>query len=263
MMAPLLMGLLLASPGPLDRAVACHEALDFECAEAALSAALAEGLSARDQIQARTLQARLAMAYRDEPRARQAVRAVFALDPTHVPSGVSPALRRIFDEERPPPPPRPLPFAWGQGTWTVITGDDAERWSDGLGLDLGGGVLLDDRWALQAQAGYHDYRSVVQGFDTLILWTGRVGVGRRFGWGPLALTPTVSAGVGRAEMTSVLRDASWWGASGAATVRVAWPLAAGLSLQAEVGPSVFVTSERDGVAAAWLWPLSVGLGWGP
>lgn len=258
-----LLSVCLVAPGPLARAVACHDALDFECAEAALTAALAEGLSAEDQIEARTLQARLALAYRDEPRARQAVRAVFALDPTHRPRGVSPALRALFDAERPPPPPRPRPFGWAQGTWTLLTGEDAERWSDGLGVTAGGGVLLGDRWAVEARLGYHDLRGVVEGFDTLTLWTARLGLGHRWAVGPLALTPTLSVGVGRADMTSVLRDAGWWGTSGAATLRAAWPVIGGLSVQAEVGPTLFLTTKGEGLAAAWLWPLSVGLGWGP
>ena len=108
-MIALLIVLLAPTPADaaLDAAVQCYADLDYACAEARLAEALAGELSPEREVQARLHEALLALAWRDEPRARRAVRALYAIDPQHRAEGVSPQLARLLEEERPPPPPPP------------------------------------------------------------------------------------------------------------------------------------------------------------
>ena len=90
------------SGGGLDAAEACFDALDYECAEDQLVGVLAQSDSPRGEVvRARLLDAQLALARRDDARARAAVRALFAAAPDYVADRrLPPRLSALLDAER-------------------------------------------------------------------------------------------------------------------------------------------------------------------
>ena len=136
--APLILGLALSSPSPLERAAICYENLDYSCAEAAVSEALGGTLSRAERLEAWRYEALLSIAWRDLERARRAVRAMYAIQANYQPIDLPPDLLALFDEERPPPAPEP---EYVDGRYVLQLPADAERdarwWSMGHGLGLG------------------------------------------------------------------------------------------------------------------------------
>ncbi len=255
---------LLASPeGALDAAVACYEGLDYACAEERLTEALAAGLAPADQVRARRYEALLALAFRDEARMRRAARAIYAIDSHWVATDLPPRLAAIFAEERPLPPPPPRPLVGVDVTSLRPTGDDQDRWSEGLGLQATGGVLLQDRLALQASVGYSDHRPRAFVDQGLVLLTLGAGAHWRQPLGPIRMQAGLEGGAARVAVDGALTDTTYWGGYLSVPVEVSWPIYGGLGVGAGVGALVFLTGDGDRLASSLLVPLFVGLRYGP
>ncbi|MEZ4467964.1 MAG: hypothetical protein R3F43_26895 [bacterium] len=216
---------LLAPPeAALEAAVACYEGLDYACAEERLAEALAGGLAPADQIRARRHEALLALAFRDEARMRRAARAIFAIDPTWAAGDLPPSLAAIFAEERPLPPPPPRPLGRVDLTSLRPTGDDADRWSAGLGVAANAGVLLDDRWVIQLSGGYSDHRPRAFVDQGLALSQVGVELGARLAVGPARVQVGVGLGGAHVAVEGALRDEAYWGGYGPSRRRQLAPL---------------------------------------
>lgn len=263
-MIRLLLPALLASPeGALDAAITCYEGLDYACAEERLTEALAAGLAPPDQLRARRYEALLALAFRDEARMRRAARAIYAIDPTWVATDLPPRLAAIFAEERPLPPPAPRALVAVDVTSLRPTGDDQDRWSEGLGFQATGGVLLQDRLALVAGVGFSDHRPrafVDQGLDLLMLG---IGAHWRQPVGPVRVQVGIEGGAAHVAVDSALSDEAYWGGYLGLPITVAWPIYADLGLGAGFGALVFLTGDGERLASSLLVPLFVGLRYGP
>ncbi len=255
---------LLASPeGALDAAITCYEGLYYISAEERLAEALAAGLAPADQFRARRHEALLALAFRDEARMRRAARAIYAIDPDWVASDLPPRLAAIFAEERPLPPPPPRPLVSVDLTSLRLTGDDQDRWSEGLGVQAAGGVLLQDRLALQVGVGYSDHRPrafVDQGLDLLTLGAG---AHWRQPVGPIRVQAGLAGGAARVAVDGALTDQAYWGGFLSVPIEVSWPIYADRGVGAGVGALVFLTGDGDRLASSLVVPLFVGLRYGP
>ncbi|MCB9546205.1 MAG: hypothetical protein H6706_10170 [Myxococcales bacterium] len=263
-MALLVLLALLAPPeAALEAAIACYDGLDYTCAEERLAEALAGGLSPADQIRARRHEALLALAFRDEARMRRAARAIFAIQPDWEGSDLPPRLAAIFAEERPLPPPPPRALGRLDVTSLRPTGSDADRWSEGLGVEAAGGVLLDDRWVITLTGAYSDHRP--RAFVDQGLGLTQVGLelGARLAFGPVRVQAGVGLGAGSVAVEGALRDESYWGGYAALPVDVSVPLLGDLGVGGRVGLLVYVTSDADRLASSLLVPLTFGLRYGP
>jgi hypothetical protein len=247
------------APPALERAVRCYEQLDYPCAEERLAEALAGPLTPPQIVQARHYQALLAVAWRDEGRARRAVQAIFAVDPHYQPGEVPPQLARLFVQERPEPPPAPRPLARLDATTTMLFAGDAERWSEGLGVAAGTTLLLDERWRIELGAAFSDHRPLDGLDEGLAMWTGDVGLGLRLPVGPVQIHTGFALGFGYIAVDAVLRDSTYWGGRVALPVEVVWPLWHGLGVGLRVEPSWFFTPNDDALASSFLLPLGLGL----
>lgn len=247
----------------LQAAEACYEALDYDCAEARLAEALALPLEPPQALAARRLDALLAFAFRDDARIRRAARAIYALQPDFRPDGMPAQLVRIFEIERPTPPPPPGPHAQLDLRTTILSGNDAEQWSYGLGVTLEGGVRLWDRLIVALVVGYDDHqpRDFVQ--NGLTMWSGAALVGWRQPVGPLRVLGGVSGGATRVEIDGALNDARYWGGTVSAVLDVSVPIWANLGPGVRVAPTLFMTSEADRLATSTWIPITVGLRYGP
>ncbi len=249
----------------LEAAAACFEAVDYDCAEERLAAAWGAGaLDADATVRARLLEAQLALARRDEPRARKAVRAVFSLLPDFVADDrLPPRLRTIVDEERPPPPPlfRPAVRA-GVTSWRLF-GHDAERWSDGLGFEGGFGGVLRDRWGVEAGLAFSDHRPRTYELSGLSLWSGFVGGRAHLDAGFLTVAPGLTLGAMHVGADGVTGSEDYWGFQGQAAVDVSADLFAGVGFGARVGVMLVAVADGDDRAAfSWVLPLELGLRYG-
>ncbi len=264
-MTLLLAAVLLATPEvALEAAIRCYDDLDYACAEERLAEALAGGLAGEDRERARLYEALLATAFRDEPRARRAVRALLGIDPAYDPGPrVPPRLRALFEELRPPPVPPPIPLARVDVTSILLFGQDAEQWTDGLGGELGGGVRLFGWLALGATLGYSDHGPGIFAYRGLTLAYGSAEVGWRGDLGPLRFMVGVSIGAAQAESDrGVLGDDVAWGALTGIPIDLSWPIWEGLGLGLRAVPTSFVTTDADQFAASFLLPVGVGLRYG-
>lgn len=249
----------------LEAASACFDAVDYDCAEERLAAAWGVGGLATDAaLRARLLEAQLALARRDEPRARNAVRAVFSLAPDFTADErLPPRLRALVDEERPPPPPFFRPAARAGVTSWRLFGHDAERWSDGLGVEAAFGGVLRDRWGLEAGLAFSDHRPRTYELSGLSLWSGFVGGRAHLDAGFLTVAPGATLGALHVGADGVTGSEDYWGFQGQATVEVGTEIWAGLGLGARVGVMVVAVADGDDRAAfSWVLPLEVGLRYG-
>ncbi|MCK6573430.1 hypothetical protein L6V77_20305 [Myxococcota bacterium] len=249
----------------LEAAAACFDAVDYDCAEERLAAVWGGGgLETDAALRARLLEAQLALARRDEPRARKAVRAVFSLDPEFTADErLPPRLRALFDEERPPAPPLfRLAGRAGLTSWRLF-GHDAERWSDGLGFEAGLGGVLRDRWGLEAGVAFSDHRPRTYELSGLSLWSAFVGGRAHLDAGFLTVAPGVTLGALHVGAEGVTGSEAYWGFQGQTTVDVAAEVWAGFGIGARVGVMVVAVADGDDRAAfSWVLPLEVGVRYG-
>ena len=245
----------------LEAAEACFEALDYDCADDRLLAVLTRGpVDTAEIVRARILDAQLALARRDDARARTAVRALLAADPAYVPDRrVSPKLVALIDRER-PPPPRPLAaFARAEGTSFRLFGRDSERWSEGLGVEVGGGVVLQERFEFDVSLGYSDHRPRSFELEGLTLWTVTGGARIHLPAGPVSLHAGAAMGALRAVAAGVTGTDTYWGFLAQAPFSVSLPVWGGLSVQTTLTPSLLLASDADRLAYSFLLPVSGGV----
>ena len=255
----------LANPqAALEAAIRCYDDLDYACAEERLAEALAGGLEGSARERARLYEALLATAFRDEPRARRAVRALLGIAPPYDPGPrVPPKLRALFEALRPAPVPPPAPLARADFTSVQLLGRDAEQWTLGLGAEAGGGVLLFGWLTLEGALGYSNHAPATFVFEGLDLLYGHVGVGGRTLLGPLRVGGGAAIGSARAAADhGVLGADAFWGATLGLPISVSWPLWRGFGVGVSGRPSVFVTSRSDQFAASFFLPLTVGVRYG-
>lgn len=264
-MGALLIALLaVANPAEaaLDAAAVCYAELDYGCAETRLAEALAGDLSNERRVQAHLYEALLSMAYRDQGRARRSVRALFAIDPTYQPGPLPPQLKKLFDAERPPPPPPPRLIGRLDFTRAQLFGQDAGQWSEGLGVDLGVGVLLDDRFALELTGAYTNHAPRVFTLNGLDLWRAGVAFGYRWRLGPVRVQPQLGLGLGWISIDGALADDSYSGIVVEPAIEVSWPIWKGLGLGARLAPLLIVTQSGDQAAGSYILPVTIGLRYG-
>ncbi|MCA9538737.1 MAG: hypothetical protein KC620_07610 [Myxococcales bacterium] len=263
-MIALLIVLLAPTPADaaLDAAVQCYADLDYACAEARLAEALAGELSPEREVQARLHEALLALAWRDEPRARRAVRALYAIDPQHRAEGVPPQLARLLEEERPPPPPPPRLLARADFRASFLFGQDADRWSDGLGVEGGVGLLLFDALVLEAAATWSDHAPKVFSLRGLTLWSVAAGAGLRARLGPLRLSGGLNMGLAHIGADGVLIDQDDYAVLIEAPFDLHWPLLAGFGPGVRVAPRLLLVDDADRAAASYILPVMIGLRYG-
>ena len=265
-MSLLVLSVLLLAPGgaapALDAAVRCYDELDYACAEERLAEALASDLTSAQRQLARLHDALLAVAHRDEARARRAVRALLAADPTFEPGAVPPRLRALIEEERPPPPPPPAPLA-GLGVLGLpLFGQDGDRWSDGLGVRGSAGVLLAGAWFVEAELAYSDHLGQGLAVEGLTLWIGSLTGGWRGAIGPLRLAGGLGLGAARAAADGAVQDETYWGAVLSAPIDLSYPVWGRFGLGVRVSPAILVRPVDDQAAASYLLPLTAGLRYG-
>ena len=254
------MALLAPAPAdPLRAAERCYRDLNYVCAEEHLAAALALGLEGAALRRARLYEAKLAVAHRDFPRARRAVRALLEFDPRYDPGDVPPQLLKLFDEERPPPVPPPVPFGRVDFAAPLLFGADAARWSDGLGVEAGGGVRLWGWLELEAAVTYSDHVPRVAPFEGMDLWSGRVSASVAAPLGPLWASAGLGLGPGVALTRSSLGDEQIWGAWVEAPVQLRWAAYGGLGVGLRASPAAFLVPVGDQAASSYLLPLVVGV----
>jgi hypothetical protein len=265
-MSVVLLAALALSPAEsaLEAGVACYEGLDYVCADERIAEALAKGLEGRALERARYYQAQVALAFRDEARARTAVRALLAVNPRFEPEpGAPQKLRWMIEQERPEPPPAWTPLARADVTSIRLFGQDADRWSEGLGFDGAAGVLKDGWLALEVTAGYSDHvpRTFTLEGMTLVTLTGQLAA--RGAFGPVRLSAGVGAGAARVAIDGVSGDDTYWGALFQVPLGVTYPLWEGLGVGFRVVPSMLVVGDGGRAAASWLLPLTAGLRYAP
>lgn len=257
-----------AAPAPppaeaaLDAAKVCYDELDYGCAETRLAEALGGELPPARRVEAHTYEALLALAWRDTIRARRAVQALLAIDPAHDPGPVPPPLAQMFAEERPAPPPPPGPWVRLDATRLELWGNDATQWTEGLGVELGGGVVLERRWLIEASVAFTDHAPQLTTLDRLTLWHGTVGVARRFALGPLWLSVGLGVGVAHVDVEGALADDDYYAAAATVPIDLNWPVWRGLGLGVRVAPLLLTTTTGDRAAASYILPLMAGLRYG-
>ncbi len=265
-MSPLLLAALALSPAEtaLEAGIACYEGLDYVCADERIAEALAKGLEGAALERARYYQAQVALAFRDEARARTAVRALLAANPRYQPEpGAPQRLRWLIEQERPEPPPAWRPLARADVTSIRLFGQDAERWSEGLGFEGAAGVLKDGWLALEVTAGYSDHvpRTFSLEGMTLLTFTGQAAA--RGAFGPVRLSAGLGAGASRVAIDGVSGDDAYWGALVQVPFSIVYPVWQGLGVGFRVAPSMLVVGDEGRAAVSWLVPLTAGLRYAP
>lgn len=246
----------------LEAAAACFEAVDYECAEEKLLVAWGiGGLPHEAQVRARLLDAQLALAQRDELRARKVVRALLDLEPAYAPDPrLPPRLRELIEAERPPPPTlvRPAGRA-GLTSWRLFA-HDGERWSDGLGFEVAAGGIVLDRWGLEAGFTYSDHRPRAYELSGLTLLGGFLGASAHIPAGFLVFSPGVSLGALHIEAEGVTGTDAYWGLQAQIPIDVSAEVWGGLGLGGRVGLMLVAVSDGQNRAAfSWVLPLEIGL----
>lgn len=258
--------LLLAPPATaevaLEAAAACFDAVDYDCAEERLLVVFTTGgLPAEAELRAHLLEAQLALAQREEARARKAVRAIFAIDASFQGEArLPPRLRELLDAERPPPPPVFRPTMRADVTSWRLFGQDGERWSDGLGVEVAGGGVLFDRLGLEAGLAYSDHRPRTYELTGLTLLGGFVGAFAHLPAGFLDFSPGLTLGATHVAAEGVTGTEAYWGFQATLPVEVSAEIWNGLGVGGRVGLMMLVVSDGDERAAfSWVLPLEIGL----
>lgn len=249
------------STGSIDAAEACFDALDYECAEDHLLGVLAQGDRPRAEVvRARLLDAQLALARRDDARARAAVRALFAAAPDYVADRrLPPRLSALLETERPAPPRSLGGFARLDGTSLRLFGADSDRWSEGLGVEIGGGVILRDRYEVELAVGWSDHRPRSVELEGLTLWSFVVGGRLHQPAGPVVLHVGLSAGALHAEAVGVTGTDAYWCFLGQAPLTLSLPVWSGLALETTLAPALLLTSDAARLAYSFLLPVTGGV----
>jgi hypothetical protein len=264
MTALLLAAALSPAVNALDAAVGCYDALDYNCAEERLAEAVAGDLDDAQRQRAHLYQALVALAFRDDARARAAVRALLADNPRFEPGpGLPLRFVRLVDEERPPPTPPPELIARADVTDIRLFGNDATRWSEGLGVEGAAGVLLDGWLALELSAGYSDHRPHLLTLDGLALYTFTVQASWRRPLGPLRVSAGLGLGAARAAIDGVTGNQRYWGGLVQFPVSVVWPVWHGFGIGIRAAPTLFIVGDAGRAAGSWMLPLTAGLRYSP
>jgi hypothetical protein len=252
------------SGGGLDAAEACFDALDYECAEDQLVGVLAQSDSPRGEVvRARLLDAQLALARRDDARARAAVRALFAAAPDYVADRrLPPRLSALLDAERPAPPRRLAGFARIDATSLRLFGHDGDRWSEGLGVEVGGGVVLRARYELEVAVGFSDHRPRSAELEGLTLWSVVGGARLHRPAGPVVLHVGLSAGALHADAVGVTGADAYWCFLGQAPLTLSLSVWSGLALETTLAPSLLLTTDAARLAYSFLLPVTGGVRYG-
>lgn len=246
----------------LEAAAACFEVVDYDCAaEKLLIVWGIGGLGLEAEVRARLLEAQLALAQREEQRARKAVRALLAVAPDYVAdTRLPPRLRAMLEEERPPPPPffRPTVRA-GLTSWRLF-GNDGERWSDGLGVDVAAGGVFLERWGLEAAFAYSDHRPRTYDLNGLTLLSGSVGANAHVPAGFLVFSPGLSLGAMHVNAEGVTGTDAYWGFQVQVPIEVSAEIWGGIGIGGRVGVMLVAVSDgQDRAAFSWVLPLEIGL----
>ena len=256
---------LLAPPASalvaLEAAAACFEAVDYDCAEEKLLVAWGRGdLSPEAQLRARLLEAQIALAQRDEARARRSVRALLALEPAYAPdSRLPPRLRELIEAERPPPPPFFRPALRADLTSWRLFARDGERWSDGLGFEAAAGGIFIERWGVEVGFAYSDHRPRTYDLNGLTLMGLFAGAQARLPAGFLVVSPGVQLGALHVEAEGVVGSKSYWGFQATTSLEASAEIWAGIGVGGRVGLMLLAVAEDDRAAFSWVLPLEMGV----
>ncbi len=265
MLIPALLWIVLgASPAAeaLRAAERCYAELDYACAEERLAEALAGDLTDDERQRARLRDALLGLAHRDRARARRAVRALLAVEPAYDPGPAPPALQALIAQERPPPVPPPSARGGVDVVGLPLFGQDAERWSDGLGARASGGVLWRGRWWVEGEVLFSDHLGQAFAVDGLQMWAFGAAAGWQAPLGPLRLAVGGGLGVAYVAVDGAVADDTFWGATVQAPIDLSWPIAWGVGLGARIAPGLLLRAVDDQAAVTYLLPLTVGLRYG-
>ncbi len=251
----------------LAEAEACYEEVDYECAEARLAEALAGELPSAVMARARLYEALLAIAWRDQPRARRAVAAIMAIDPLFEPGPLPAQLARIFNEERPKPDPPPHPLVRFDLSQVVLFGQDGEWWTDAYGFALGAGILLRDEMILEVGFRASDHESLESANDgtaleTLSMWAVDVGGLWWTRMGPFRLCAGGALAIGRLSIESPLRAQDAWLVHVSTPFEVSWPIWMGIGIALRIDPTLLLRTEDDATRSSYLLPAMVGVRYG-
>ena len=185
-------GLLLNTSPLVQAAVDCYDQLDYQCTAEKILEALATDLTDKERVRAHLYQALVAVAWREQARTEQAVKALLKVDPTFRPTGVPKALSQLYDKFRPQPQPPWTPTADVRFKWSPLLGEDAKTWSDGLGIELSAGLTRTLSYGFNFAVGYdsHIAQNTVSGFETLQRYNASVEANQWFQinwleWGPV------------------------------------------------------------------------------
>lgn len=265
------LALYLAAPSPphpshsrsLTESERCFEDLDYACAELHLATALrALDLTDAERTRARLLDAQLGIAYRDMPRVRRAVRALFEIDPRFDPERdgpIQPELLKLFDQERPIPAPPPRGAARADLSSLQLFGEDAKRWSYGLGFEIGGSLVLLDAVAIELSVGYSNHVPQWIALDSLALYTTTLGVGWTGHVGPVRLTVGGALGLARTIQKDVLGERDYTAGLVQLPVDLSYPIWRGFGVGLRVAPGALLAVSDDSVARSFVLPLMVGI----
>ena len=243
--------------GALGAAIDCDDGLDYDCTEARLAEALSGDLDDPALVQARYYQALVALAHRDEARARLAVRALLAAKPDFEPGPrAPPGLRALVEEAR------PVRLAWAgriDGTWTQLFSQDDAQWTEGIGLEVAAGVVLDERWVLELSAAYSDHRPehfALRGLTTLSVAASAL---RRKHTGPVRLGIGLAMGGSHISVSGVTGANRYWGGLTQVPLEVAVPIWNRVGVAIRVAPSLLMVEQDDRVAFSFLLPFMTGV----
>lgn len=246
----------------LEAAAACFEAVDYDCAaEKLLIVWGIGGLDAPAEVRARLLEAQIALAQREEPRARKALRALLVAAPEYTPDArLPPRLRAMIEEERPPPPPFFSPTVRAGLTSWRLFGNDGDRWSDGLGTEIAAGGVFLERWGVEAGFAYSDHRPRTYDLNGLTLLNGYVGANAHIPAGFLVFSPGLTLGAMHVNAEGVTGTDAYWGFQAQVPIDVSAEIWGGIGIGGRVGVMLVAVSDgQDRAAFSWVLPLEIGL----
>lgn len=247
----------------LEAAIACFEVVDYDCVEVRLQEALRGPLTRASEVQARLYEAQLALARRDELRARVALSALLALSPDYVPEPrLPPRLRVLIEEQRPPPPPFAAPFLRLDASTLRLFGRDGERWSEGLGVEATGGVVFLGSHAVGLSFSYSDHNPRTFELVNLTLMSLVAEYQLRTKAAFVELGFGAAAGGAQVEAVGATGTDVYYCLLVQAPLEVALGLYGGLSLDVRVVPSILSVEEEDRAAFSFLLPLTLGVRYG-
>ena len=241
----------------LEKAIDCYDGLDYDCTEARLAEALAGDLSDAALVQARYYQALVALAHRDEARARVAVRALLAAKSDFEPGPrAPPRLRALVDAAR------PVRLAWAarvDGTWTQLFSQDDAQWTEGVGLEVAGGLVVDERWVLELAGAYSDHRPEHFALRGLTVLSVTAGALRRRHTGPVRLGIGLAVGGSHVSVSGVTGADTYLGAMAQLPLEVAVPIWNRVGVAFRVAPSLLMVEDDDRAAFSFLLPFMTGV----